>query len=133
MLFGHRAANRFVTKPGFLQSGSRMLYMSRPSTPAASFARFWPSFAFARRCSLERPACQRGRHDDDAVVVGHDDIARIHQRPCAYDRNVHRAERRFHRALRGDRLAPHRETSSRSARARRARRASMTRPARRAP
>ena len=75
------------------------------------------------RCDLSSTsaACSRA-HDADAVVVGDDRVAGIHERAGADDRHVHAAERLLDRALRGDRIATRRETASRSARARRARR-----------
>ena len=49
------------------------------------------------------------RHADDAVVVGHDHVARVHQRAGTDDGDVHRTDRRLDRALAADRLAPDRE------------------------
>ena len=57
-------------------SGSRIPYMSRPSTPAASLARFSSSLASRLRGGGERGGGQRARHADDAVVVGDDHVAR---------------------------------------------------------
>src|SRR6516164_9886904 len=48
--------------------------------------------------------------DHHAIVVGHDQVAWFDAHSRAHNRNVHRAERRFDRALGGYRLRPHRET-----------------------
>ena len=95
-------------RPAFA-SGSRILYMSRPSTPAASLARFSPSFA--SRASAASAACCAiaGGNDDDAVVVGNHHVPRIDQRAGADHRNVHRAERCLDRALGADRPGKDRE------------------------
>src|SRR6185312_14827420 len=61
---------------------------------------------FARGCRLQRLRGERSGHDDDAVVVGDDDIARIDDRAGTDDRNVHRPERRLRRPARRDCLAP---------------------------
>ena len=89
-------------------SGSRMLYMSRPSTPDASFSRFAPSLA-SRAAAASASSAPRPPARDHAVVVGDDRVARIDQRARADDGNVDRAERRLHRALGADALAPDRE------------------------
>ena len=90
-------------------SGSRILYMSRPSTPEASLARFSVSFASRLAAASSVAAAMRARHADDAVVVGHDHVARVHQRARADHRDVDRAERRLDRPLRAHRAAPDRE------------------------
>ena len=58
---GGQALNR-CTSGRPLASGSRILYMSRPSTPEASLARFSPSFASRAAAASARLLRQRGRH-----------------------------------------------------------------------
>src|SRR5690606_10337065 len=48
-------------------------------------------------------------HDDDAVVIRDDHVARIDERAGTDDRNVHRADGRLDGALRVDRAAPNGE------------------------
>ena len=84
--------------------------MSSPSSPAA---RRLPLDGFVgfSRASAASAACAatRARHHDDAVVVGHDDVARVDERAGADHRDVHRAQRRLDRALGVDRAGEHRE------------------------
>ena len=82
-----------------LARGSRIWYRSRPSTPEASLSRLPPSFASRAAAASAVFCAQVGRHDDDAVVVGDDRVARIDGGAGAHDRNVHRADRRLDRAL----------------------------------
>ena len=94
--------------PAF-SSASRILYMSRPSTPAASCLRL-PSSSSLRFCALARGLDRELlRHHDDAVVVGHHHVARLDIDAGADHRNVDRAERRLDRALGRDRARPDRE------------------------
>src|SRR3954470_2408903 len=48
-------------------------------------------------------------HDDDAIHVGHDDIAGIDRRTGANHRDVHRTQRRLHGAAGADGAGKHRE------------------------
>ena len=100
------ASQSMYFSPAF-SSGSRILYMSSPSTPAASLARFSPSFASRAAAASSVLPPSRARHDDDAVVVGHDHVARVHQRAGADHGDVDRAERGLDGALGADGPAPH--------------------------
>ena len=82
--------------------------MSRPRTPPASFSRLPASFC-SRSAALRAVSGAVAGHDDHAVVVGHDDVARVDERAGHDDRHVDRAGRRLHRALRRDRARPDRE------------------------
>ena len=93
--------NRCTCRPAF-SSGSRILYMSRPSTPDASLARFSPSLASRAAAASSVLRGHRARHADHAVVVGDDHVARVHQRAGADHRDVDRAERGLDRALGAD-------------------------------
>jgi hypothetical protein len=84
-------------------SGSRILYMSRPSTPLASLARF----RLRRLRALRRGqglGGAGGGHADHAVVVGHDHVARGDQHAGADDGDVDRAQRGLDGALGADGL-----------------------------
>ena len=101
--------------------------MSRPSTPARASraSRLRWLRARGRVGDLLR---DRRRHDDDAVVIGDDHVARGDQRAAHTTGNVHRAERRLDRALGTDRAAPHREVHLRSSTCTSRTPPSMTRP-----
>ena len=90
--------------------------MSRPSSPAASRARCAASLAIRASALAATSAASRARHDADAVVVGHDHVARVDRRSGADDRHVDRAERLLDRALREHRLRPDREAHRRQVR-----------------
>src|SRR5690606_1152517 len=64
----------------------------------------------ARPGLLQYPHSRGPRNDDDAIVVGDDQIARVHDRPAADDRDVDIRQRFLDRSLRADRFGPHRET-----------------------
>src|SRR5215470_4426651 len=63
----------------------------------------------ARLARLEHRRGREPRHDAHAVVVADHHVAGIDEAGAADDRNVHRAERLLHRALRVDRARPDRE------------------------
>lgn len=89
-----------------MASGSRMAYMSRPSSPAAKRARLAVSLA-SRASAAPATSCARSRHHHHAVDVGHHHVARMHQRAGAHHRHVDRAERGLDRALGMDGAAEH--------------------------
>ena len=83
--------------------------MSRPRTPPASFSRLPASFCSRSAALRAVSGAESAGHHDHAVVVGHDDVARVDERAGHDDRHVDRAGGGLHRSLRGDRARPHRE------------------------
>ena len=63
-------------------SASRILYMSSPSTPEASLARFSHFGRFARRGGGQRGGGQGARHTHHPVVVGDDHVAGVTSAPA---------------------------------------------------
>ena len=86
-----------------------MLYMSSPEHAGGELGPFVALVGFAGRRGVGGLLRPGGRHDNDPVVVGHDRVARIHQRARADDRNVDRAKRRLDRALGAHAFAPDRK------------------------
>ena len=116
-----RAAQSMYLRPAFA-SGSRILYMSSPSTPAASCLPLVRLVRLARRRRVGRLLRDRRGNDDHAVVVGDHHVAGVHQRAGADHRDVHRAERGLDGALGADRAREHRELHRGEVLRRRARR-----------
>ena len=95
-------------RPAFA-SGSRILYMSSPSTPAANCLRL-PSSSATRFLALgDHVGGVLAPDHHDAVIVGDHGIAGHDVDPGANHGHVDRAQRRLHRALGRDRLRPHRK------------------------
>ncbi len=90
-------------------SGSRIPYMSRPSSPARNRCRLSSSVASRLAEASRHLGGPFPRHDDDAVDVGEHDVPGADQGVGADHRDVDRAERRLDRALGVDRAGEDRE------------------------